>query len=40
MQLAKKKILAANVLGVGKGRVIFLEEHFKKLKKQLQDEIF
>jgi len=35
MQLAKKKILAANVLGVGKGRVIFLEEHLQEIKEAI-----
>ena len=33
MQLAKKKSLAAKVLGIGKGRVIFVEAHLQEIKE-------
>jgi large subunit ribosomal protein L19e len=35
MQLAKKKNLAANVLGVGKGRVIFAFESLNEIKEAI-----
>jgi large subunit ribosomal protein L19e len=35
MQLAKKKLLASKVLGVGKERVIFLEEHLAEIKEAI-----
>lgn len=35
MQLAKKKILASKVLGVGKERVVFLEEHLAEIKEAI-----
>ena len=35
MQLAKKKMLASKVLGVGKERVIFLEEHLAEIKEAI-----
>ena len=35
MQLAKKKILAANVLKVGKGRIVFAEESLLEIKESI-----
>ncbi len=35
MQLAKKKALAAKVLGVGKGRIIFVETHLQEIKEAI-----
>ena len=35
MQLAKKKSLAAKVLGIGKGRVIFVEAHLQEIKEAI-----
>ena len=35
MQLTKKKELAARVLGVGKGRVIFLENRINEIKEAI-----
>lgn len=35
MQLAKKKALAAKVLGVGKDRVLFVEAHLNEIKEAI-----
>lgn len=35
MQLAKKKELAANVLGVGKARVYFVDTHLSEIKEAI-----
>ncbi len=35
MQLAKKKSLAAKVLDVGKGRIIFVETHLQEIKEAI-----
>ena len=35
MQLTKKKELAARVLGVGKGRIIFLENRISEIKEAI-----
>jgi large subunit ribosomal protein L19e len=35
MQLSKKKALAANVLNVGTGRIIFAESHLSEIKEAI-----
>ena len=35
MQLAKKKMLASKVLGVGKRRVLFVEAHLQEIKEAI-----
>ena len=35
MQLARKKVLAAKVLNVGKNRIIFIKEHLSEIKEAI-----